>query len=186
MVFRNKYLSIKCVSNQFIASLSTSCTHQHILYGNTQNSFKHVSYKVCMMLNFLRRGQWMDIAEGKGPCVAWWNSSRGGRTGWTCASTMHPDCVVPGQPCILGLTKPVPPSLPLYSCQIPLQAPWSSPVAQRLFTSFAHTHITSCWLAAGCPDLLILWRVASWLSSDCTAALALANQWTSVLSSGQN
>lgn len=71
MVFKNKYLGFKwCDSNPYIASQFQSHTSTDT-YGNTQNYYKHISYKVSMIFGFLKRGHWKHIARAKDPSVAW-------------------------------------------------------------------------------------------------------------------
>lgn len=46
-----------------LLSLCSSCTHLHRLYDNTQNSFKHTSWKVSVMLNISKEGTGGSLQE---------------------------------------------------------------------------------------------------------------------------
>lgn len=119
---------------------------------------KHLSFTMAVMLNFVNRGHWRDIAEGRASLSSFWLgmvSQDCGDCGWkdiwwSTAAAIYPECTGPQQPCSLFCLSH---SLLNMKATLGLLFPEHIYVSSALTVISLHPilytlHISACWLLA--------------------------------------
>ena len=119
---------------------------------------KHLSFTMAVMLNFVNRGHWRDIAEGRASLSSFWLgmvSQDCGDCGWkdiwwSTAAAIYPECTGPQQPCSLFCLSH---NLLNMKGTLSLLFPEHIYVSSALTVISLHPilytlHISACWLLA--------------------------------------